>query len=131
MRTFGQPPSLGWSDRAGSLKSLQNSADSMQYFARQLVIRGGACQRHRSDERAHRQDRPRSCRTLVLAGKQTGDQLNIVPDLFGGKSAGPLIAAGDLRRQRAEGAARAWIVAVRFVQILVYQFGVGDRRPAR
>jgi len=52
---------------------------------------------------------------------QSGNQLNVVPDLFGGKRTGPLIAACDLRRQRAEGTARARIIAVRFVQILVNQ----------
>jgi hypothetical protein len=48
-------------------KCLQNRADGIQYFARQLAIRGGACQRHRSDERTLCQDRLRSGRTLVLS----------------------------------------------------------------
>jgi len=50
---------------------------------------------------------------------QSGNQLNVVPDLLRGKRTGPLIAACDLRRQRADGTARARIIAVRFVQILV------------
>jgi hypothetical protein len=42
-----------------------------------------------------------------------------------------LIAARDFPRQRAKDTACAWIVAVRFVQILVDQLWVGKGRPAR
>src|SRR5437899_2987002 len=66
----------------------------------------------------------------VVVGNQTHNQLNVVSDLFGGDRSGPLIAACDLRRQRTEGTARAWIVAVRFVQIVVNQLCEGYRRPA-
>ena len=86
---------------------------------------------HRSDERTKNQDRSRSCRPLVSAWKQCGNQLNVVPDLFGGKRTGPLIAARDLRRQSTEGTTRAWIVSMRFVQIVVDQLCEGHRRSAR
>ena len=49
---------------------------------------------------------------LVLAWQQPDDQLKVVPDLLGGQRASPLIATRDLRRQRAEGTARTWILAV-------------------
>ena len=61
---------------------------------------------------------------------QSGNQLNVVPDLFGGKRTGRLIAARDLRRQRAEGTAGARIDAVRFVQIIVNR-ELRNSNPAR
>src|SRR5271169_6452165 len=67
---------------------------------------------------------------FVFARKQSCNQLNVVPDLFGGKRTGPLIAARYLRRQRTEGTTRAWIISVRFVQIAVDQLCEGYRRPA-
>ena len=76
---------------------------------------------HSPDERTESQSRSRSRRTFVFGWMQSGNQLNVVPDLFGGKRTGPLIAACDLRRQRAEGTARAGIVAVSFVQIVIDQ----------
>jgi aryl-alcohol dehydrogenase-like predicted oxidoreductase len=70
-------------------------------------------------------------RTKVVIATKFGweaNHLNVVPDLFGGKRTGPLIAASDLRRQRAEGTARARIIPVRFVQIIVNQLFAGHPR---
>lgn len=55
---------------------------------RNRLIRYRAGQRHRSDERTEGQDRLRSWCTLVLAWKQTGDQLDVVPDPLGEESVG-------------------------------------------
>jgi hypothetical protein len=41
------------------------------------------------------QNRPRSCRPLVLAWQQPNNQLKVVPDLLGGQRASPLIATCD------------------------------------
>src|SRR5260370_29210134 len=109
---------------------LQEFCHCLQDFNRKRLIRYGACQRQCSDERAESQDGLRSCRTLVLVRKQTGNQLKVVPDLFGGKCAGLLIAARDLPRQSAEGTTPAWIVTMCFVQIVVDQPCVRDWRPA-
>ena len=38
----------------------------------------------------------RPCRTLVLARRQPGDQLEVIFDTLGGKRTGPPIAARDL-----------------------------------
>jgi hypothetical protein len=76
----------------------QKLADGIQYVTVQRLIRYRACQRHRADERTESQDSVRSCRTLVLAGKQTGDQLDIFSDLFGDEGAGSLSAACELPR---------------------------------
>ncbi len=86
---------------------------------RKRLIRYGAGQRHRSDQRAESQDRSRPCRAFVLAWEQPGKQLDIFPDLFRGKRTSPLIAASDLRRQRAEGTARTWILAVHIAHVVV------------
>src|SRR5260370_40323015 len=51
--------------------------------------------------------------------------------MLGGKGTGLLIAVRACPRQRAEGTARAWIVAVRCVQVLGNRLFIGDCRPAR
>src|SRR5207244_9587523 len=56
--------------------------------------------------------------------------LNVVSGLLGGDSTSPLIAARNLRRQRTEGTTRAWIISMRFVQIVVEQLCEGYRWPA-
>src|SRR5882724_7248659 len=79
---------------------LQKLTHSLQDLARKRLIRYGTGQRHRSNERTESQNRPRPCRTLVLTWKQPDNQLKVLPDLFRGKRASPLIAARDLRCQR-------------------------------
>jgi hypothetical protein len=49
---------------------------------------------------------------LIPAWQQPDNQLKVIPDLFGGKGTGPLIAASEFRRQRAERTAGTWILAV-------------------
>src|ERR1700691_5541807 len=46
---------------------LEKICHRFQDFPRKRLIRNGTGQRHRSDEGTERQDRFRSCRTLVLA----------------------------------------------------------------
>jgi hypothetical protein len=71
---------------------LQKVCHRLQYFSRKRVIRYGAGQRHRTDESAESQDRSRPYRALVLAWQQPGKQLKVIPDLFSGKRASPLVA---------------------------------------
>src|SRR5882757_7754276 len=110
--------------------TLQSLCHSSQDFARKRLIRYGACQGHSPHECTESQNCSRSCRTHVLAWKQTGNQLNVVLDLFGGKCTGLLIAARDLPRQCAVGASHAWIITVRFVQIVVDQSCIRQRLAA-
>src|SRR5260370_36994189 len=104
---------------------LQKDSHRLQDFVRKHLIRYGAGQRHRSDERAESQDRSRPCRALVLAWQQPGKQLKITLDLCRGKRASPLIAASEFRGQCAEGAARTWILAVHIAQVAVDQLREG------
>jgi hypothetical protein len=98
---------------------LQKISHRLQDFVRKLFIRYGAGQRHCSDERAESQDRSRPCRALVLAWQQPDKQLKVTLDLLRRKRARPLIAASDLRRQRAEGTTRTRILAVHITQVIV------------
>jgi hypothetical protein len=84
----------------------------------------------RASDIAEHQDRLLTLPHACLARKQTGNQLKVISDLFGGERAGPFIAARNLPGQRAEGTARARIVAVRFVQIVIDQLRMGYWRPA-
>ena len=110
-----------------SVGMLENICHRLQDFPRKRLIRYGAGQRHRSDESAESQDRPRSCLSLILAWQQPGKQLKIRLDLFRGKPASLFIAASDFRGQCAEGAARTWILAVHIPPI-VRTFASQDRR---
>src|SRR5438067_767258 len=89
---------------------LQKVCHRAQDLARKCLIRYGACQGHSPDERTESQNRSRSRRTFIFGWTQSANQLNVVPDLFGGKRTGPLIAACDFWRQRAEGTAGARII---------------------
>src|SRR5258708_5960932 len=100
---------------------LQQLCDGPQNFARKILIRYGARKRERPDQRAISQNRFRSCRPLISGWNQTGQQLDVAFDFPGGEGTSLLIAACDLPRERADGASRAWIVAVPFVQIFVDQ----------
>jgi len=49
---------------------------------RKRLIRYGAGQRHRSDQRAESQDRSRSCLALILAWEQPGKPIQVCPGAF-------------------------------------------------
>lgn len=109
--------------RVGSSGSRRNSSKVLR---RSLVFRESAS----SDTTRANDIAPTSALKLKIALdlaprcrclEECGNQLNVVPELFGGDSTGLLIAARDLRRKRAEGTARAGIVAVRFAQIVIDQ----------
>src|ERR1700759_2154087 len=114
--------------RSGGL--LEKVCHRLQDFPRKSLIRNSAGQRHRSDESSERQDRLRSCRTLVPARQQPGKQLKIRLDLISGELTSPLVAASDFRGQCAEGAARTWIPAVHIAYIVVDKLLEGERPPA-
>src|ERR1700761_3865617 len=109
---------------------LEKVCHSLQHSPRRSLIRSGAGQRHRSDESAESQDRFRSCRALIPAWQQPGNQLKIRLDLIGGKRTSPLIAASDFRGQCAEGTTRARIPAVDIAHIIVDKLLERKRLPA-
>src|SRR5579863_2041599 len=113
-----------------SVGMLEKICHRLQDFPRKSLIRYGAGQRHRSDERAESQDSSRSCPVLILAWEQPGKQLNIRLDLISGELTSPLVAASDFRGQCAEGAARTWIPAVHIAYIVVDKLLEGERPPA-
>src|SRR5579863_4933658 len=108
---------------------LEKVCHRLQDFVRERLIRYGAGQRHRSDERAESQDRSRPCHTLGLAWQQPDKQLKIRLDLIRGKLTSPFVAASDFRGQCAEGAARTRILAVHVAQVVVDQLREGYRLP--
>src|ERR1700739_3801503 len=109
---------------------LKRVCHRFQDLSRKHLIRYGARQRHRSDQRAEGQDRSRPRGALVFTWQQPDKQLKFIPDLFSGKRAGTPIAASDLRRQRTEDTARTWILAVHIAQVVVDQLRKGERLPA-